>query len=238
MLALESLAGLGPEARGIFLYSHEEFLEADLAVPVEHRRRLVGLLDLFGLARSMELIDGGVREVGRLEVELRGLCGVERLSSLLDETFAQRADSLKASAALSALSRISWQAADARNAPVLRELRNDVEELRLEPEMRSIAEIWAAQAVASPDTLLPETLEADVVRITTESDVARRLGLASHASASEITAAARDGVVRWRRFANLEAATELETRIARIMYRSFEAMGGPIEWSTPAERAR
>lgn len=231
MRALEALACLSPETRTMMLFSHEDLTEADVPVSVEQRQRLAGLLDLFGLQLALELVDGGVRGAASLEAELGRVCGVERLSSLLDETFAQRADALKASSALSALSRISWQAADAGSAPALRELRDNVEDLRLEPEMRVIAEIWAAQAAASPETLLPESLEADVVRLTTESTVPRRLGLESGASASDMADAARDGVARWRRFANLEAATELETRVARIMYRSFEAMSGPVERS-------
>lgn len=238
MLALETLARLGPEARSMMLFSHEDLLEAAVSVSVEQRRRLAGLLDLFGLARSLELVDGGVRGAARLEAELSRLCGVERLSCLLDETFAQRADALKANAALSALSRISWQAADARSAPALRELRNDVEDLRLEPEMRVIAEIWAAQAAASPEALLPEPLQADVVRLTTEREVARRLGLDADASASDLVQAARDSVARWRLFLNLEAASRTETSIARIMCRSFEAMRGAVERTAATRGSR
>lgn len=228
-LALQELASLDELTRERLLFSHEELQTVDVAVPREQRGRLGALLDLFGIARALELIDTGVRGARSLEDELRNLCGIGELRRLLDETFAQRADALKANAALGALSRISWQAADADSLGALLELRNAVEELRLEPEMRVIGEIWAAQAAAAPETLLSESLKEDVVRLTTEGDVGRKLGLPAGAPSGDVAQAARQAASRWRTYHNLDAATEIESRIARTMYRSFETLAANAE---------
>ncbi|MDQ3678377.1 MAG: 50S ribosome-binding GTPase, partial [Actinomycetota bacterium] len=222
--ALELLARADPLEREQLLFSHEELLRYDTPVPETQRRRLAALLDLFGIGRALELIDAGADGAGALERELRKISGIDRLRTLLDETFAQRADALKANAALEALSRISWQAADAQSAPALLELREAVEDLRLEPDMRVIAEIWAAQAAAAPETLLPESLQADIALLMRTSDPAGKVGLPPGASARQVQSAARERIAQWREYANLNAATEAEARIARIMYRSFEAL--------------
>jgi hypothetical protein len=224
VFALKTLAELGPPARERMLFSHEEFQAFDSPVAPDQRRRLRALLDLFGIARSLELIDGGVQGARRLEKELESVSGIERLRRLLDESFARRADALKANAALRALSRISWQAADAATVGALHELRDAVEGLRLEPDLRIIGEIWAAQAAAAPETLLPEHLQEDVVRLTASDAPAAKLGLPPGASREHVHEAARQAVTRWRTYANVEAVTELESRLARTLYRSFEAL--------------
>jgi len=239
--ALAELASFDELTRERLLFSHEEFESAEVPTSLEQRRRVSALLDLFGVQRALELIDAGVTGARHLEDELRSVSGIEELRTILSETFAQRADALRANAAVSALSQITWQAADAHTVKALRELRSSVEELRLEPEMRVIGEIWAAQAAALPETLLPERLRQDVVRLTTEADLTAKVGAPPGATASDVSEAARQAVARWRTFHQRDAATEIESRLARTMYRSFEMLaaqagdgGGRVAEGHPA----
>jgi hypothetical protein len=222
--ALRTLAELEPERRGRLLFSHEEFLAFESPVASVERQRLLSMLDLYGVGKCLELIDGGVTGASELEAKLRDLSGISELRALLDDSFLRRGDTLKAHAALTALSELSWEQASGPNADVLRRMRTAIEHVRLEPEMRSINEIWAAQAATSEDVYLPAELREDLARLVARSDPAGRVGLDPSAGSEEIADAARRAATRWRAFGNVGATSDVEERVARIIYRSFEGL--------------
>ena len=51
-------------------------------------------------------------------------------------------------------------------------------------------------------------------------------GLEDTADSSQILNAAKDSVARWRSFANSGGTSDIEERICRVVYRSFERLAG------------
>lgn len=222
-IALRALAAVDHGERETMLFSHESF-KAGAGLPTDQAERLLDALDLFGLRLSLDLIDGGVSGAGDLERALRDASGIGGLRDLLGETFARRAETLRAHSALAELSEIAWWPAAGPASEIIRELREQVVELWHSPDMRTVGEIWAAQAAAGGDIMLPAELEEDIVALSCVDDPAARLGLASEASPQAVVAAATEAAARWRLWHNLEASTDMESRLARTMYRGFEAI--------------
>jgi hypothetical protein len=223
-LALETIARCDHSARLRMLFSHDSFKAFDCPVSRDRRRRLLSLLDLYGVSRCLTIIDSGGGGASALESTLREICGIGSLRGLIDHAFARRADALKANAALIALSDLAWQSPRAGIAGAMNYLRNAVEELRLEPEMWTISEIWAGQAAAREDVYLPDRLREDLAQLLTGQSPAERVGLTERASPIQVAAGARESVARWRAFANGGSSCDTEERIARVVYRSFERM--------------
>ena len=106
---------------------------------------------------------------------------------------------LKARTALADLERISWGELDGASPTDLRRLRDDVEELRLEPDMHRIREVLALQKCAD-GVELPDELLADAVRLSREAMPTAKLGLTESSSNEELRAAALAGAQRWNAF--------------------------------------
>ena len=115
--------------------------------------------------------------------------GLPRLLHVIDGTFANCADQIKAGQTLAAVTRLSYQAdhASGRRARVM------IETLRAEPGMHSIQELWALQQCARPDLDLPEWVITGLARVAAEATVSSKTGLPEGVSAQEVLEAARAG---------------------------------------------
>jgi GTP-binding protein EngB required for normal cell division len=233
---LEAIAKLGRDERALAVSDVGLFRELATSVPAEERERLLRLLDLFGIAHCLDLIDGGSKGASALATGLRELSGVGALRDLLAETFEARADLLKAHAALSALDRLAWQQGDGDAAPVLGSLRTEVERLRARPELHRIRELWAAEQASEHvgGTLeavsgMTDRLRADLARIAGSTSIAGRLGLDDDAPIDALKDAARAGASRWQEF-RVEGATSLQDQqIAEVLVRSYTLMWSGLE---------
>jgi Dynamin family len=234
---LKLLAEVDREARDRAMTDVELFRELSSPIPADRRERLLALLDLFGIARCVELIAEGREGASALANALRELSGIDALRKLLADTFEARADLLKAHAALSALDRISWQSADnAETLDALRSLRNDVERLRLQPGMHRLRELWAVewayapgrQAEASPSGI-PDGLKADLARLASVASMSRRLGLDETASPDALVAAALAGTRRWQEFRVSGAMSLQDQQIAEVAIRSYTLLWSALE---------
>jgi GTP-binding protein EngB required for normal cell division len=233
---LKLLAETQREGREYVLTDVELFRDLASPVPAEDRERLLDLLDLFGIARCLELVRAGQNGASALARALRELSGVEALCGLIAETFEARADLLKAHAALSALDRTAWFTADdGQTADALRSLRNDVERLRLQPGMHRLRELWAVERAhartrhtATIANGIPDGLKADLVRLTSVGRACRRLGLDETASDAELAAAALAGTQRWQEFKNGTMTLE-DQQIAEVAIRSYTLLWSAVD---------
>lgn len=237
---LERLAELGSEERRLALSDVGLFRELAATIPLEDRERLLRLLDLFGIAHCLDLIDAGQRGASTLAKALRKSSGVEELRMLLAETFEARADLLKAHAALSALDRLAWLSADTKTKAVLQSLRNDVERIRGLPQLHRLRELWAVeQAYQTTESMfesaaaIPEELKPDLARIASNGSTPTRLGLDEDASIDAMKDAALAGASRWQAFKVGGATSRRDSQIAEVLVRSYTLLWSDLEATRP-----
>lgn len=238
---LQLLAATERETREQALSDVGLFKELASPVGADDRDRLLRLLDLFGIARCLDLIAAGESGASALGATLRELSGIERIRRLLAEAFEDRADLLKAHAALTALDRISWQSADeVATTEALRSLRDDVERLRLRPGMHRLHELWALERAHAPveETIvrrrgIPDELKADLACLARGNSVPTRLGLDETAPPEALAAAALAGTRRWQEFKGGAMALQ-DQQIAEVAIRSYTLLWSTLRGRQPA----
>jgi hypothetical protein len=220
---LVRIAALDQRARERALLSADRFRAAEMEVDAEGRERLLQMLDLYGIVCCLEAVDEGVTDATGLVRRLAERSGIARLQGLLEQTFAARADALKADRALLALERLAFRADDPSVAPGLAALRNEIERVRLLPEMHVLSQIRALQACldGAADGIPPE-LEDELRRLLSGATTRARLGLPAHASVDETREEAIRGVTRWRSFVNGGQATSAAVRVADVVAQAYE----------------
>ena len=215
---IATLTQIPPQRMQMLLLSADRFVNTPARIAPPPRRRLVELLGLFGVEKAVELAKGGVRGAFALRGELARVSGIESVRTALWVTFRRRSGALKAWQALSVLDAISYRVAPLD--PVLAQgLRDDVERIRLDPEMHELAELSALQRLRSGVVELPAELAADVERLVGGLGPAARLGAESDDPAHLREAAAR-GAARWRTFSHGRADPR-QAHLARVMIRSY-----------------
>jgi len=215
---LARLAQLTAEERTALLLSPDRFLSRPAPLSRPERERLLALLDLFGIERALEWIDQGVRGADRLRAEFRGLSGVGRLRALLVQAFRHHDDALRARWGLNAIDALGFDRRFPESAR--RRLRDRAEQVRLDPEMHTMAELDALHLCASGEVTLPDPLLEEVRRIAGGADLASRLG-AESSDAAALRRAAVEGAARWRRFRSTGASPRQAT-VAQAIIRSYE----------------
>ena len=222
-----------PLDREDLLLTVGDFLSSDLIdLPENRRRRLVDLLDLFGLRTAVEVVDAGGRGAAPIlrEIELRS--GFEPLRHLLEDQFGKQADLMKASVGVGDLRRLSYLMTDAASAEVLAHLRTPLERIELDPDLHQLRVIEVMESVAAGFASFDDVLMADLERLCEGTSPLSRLGVQQLADAP---AAAIAGAGRWAALSQDRRRPPHQQRLARIVKEAFEtlwaqtsaAIGGP-----------
>jgi hypothetical protein len=218
--ALRNLSDLGPDAFEDALLSPGDLLAADTPVPDAQRRRLLELLDLFGIRIGVRAaIAGGA---GTVVKALREASGFDGLDRLIRDCFARRADALKAHVAACDLDRLSYVAAGAVDERALRLLRDPLDSLASEPGFHELRLLEIVRAATDGRLTLSGELAADVERIARHGDARGRLGLAAAAPPAELSVAAGTAAARWARWANDPRRSARERAAAREVKTAYE----------------
>lgn len=187
---LDSLARAGDiDAFGDF----DSFQSIDAPVSASQRDELHGLLQAYGLTEAYKLHQVDQLTGVNLVRRMREVSGIPELRRQL-EGFDQRADALKAEAALSHLDRLSWR--DRRLVFV----RAEVERVRQEESMQ-VLELFAALDRCVVDRIsLPSELMADLERMVTARSVPARLGVENDTDTVMLEQRAKERQQVWNTF--------------------------------------
>lgn len=221
--ALRALADLDGDAQSELLHSVDYFRTADAPVSRADRERLLSVLDLYGVREGINLVKSGISDGPDLRAELEKRSGFPVLRDLLEETFGQWADALKTKSALMVLEDIAYSPDG--DSGVLAAMLDQIEMLRLDPDLHLLRELEAHRAIARETNLLPASLVNEVRRLFSRADVDARLGLPG-ASSADLERAATDGIARWQAFGNT-SSNPMRSHVARIVNRSYELL-----WNT------
>jgi hypothetical protein len=179
----------------------DRFVAPDLgtAVPVEHRRTLLGRLGLFGVRLALDLVRTGRATTGpELASRLIAASGITELHAALHSQLTGRSQPLKARSALTALNALlrtrPWPDGErlAVRAEMIAANAHEIVEVRL------LTDLWLGEL-----TLRNEAQAADLERLLGAHGVspADRLGLDGEATPAELGQAAVAARQRWSQVA-------------------------------------
>lgn len=211
--SLRELAALGPDRLRLLLLSADRFATAAGDVPTTVRQRLLELLDLHGLERSLDLVATTVG-ASSLTGALLDHSGFEALHREVFAGFARRYAVHKASWALGALLRA--HVTDPTDAARVRDV---VEQLLLDPELHAVRVLRAVQAVAGGDVSLPADLADDLRRLADQVGIDPLAPDAGRQLSQDEAAA---GVRRWRALAGDPRSGPRLREVADIATRAYE----------------
>ena len=222
------LAAADPATRKGWLDSRETFLAGEAPIEQDERDRLLDRYGLHGIGCALELADAHQLDGIALRRRLREVSGIENVDRQIDG-FHQRADALKADSALNRLEELSYR------WPGLALLRDEVEAVRLQPQMHVIDLIRAFERCALDDVEVPEDLLQRLQRLITARSPSERLGISADARPDEMRAAALEGFRSWKMFENAGFASPVAARVARVAARAYEIVGDEAAPSHGAE---
>jgi hypothetical protein len=217
---LRTLAEVSPGEFSVMLMSSSDFVESQSAVSEADRERLLTMLDLQGVGEAIDLIRDGTAGAIPLRRALSRRSGVHQLRDTLLAEFRGHGGVLKIRTALRTIERYTYRPPTERDREPLRQLRDQVERLRLEPAVHAVAELEALHALYSGELHLPEELAEDVRRLVSGGDPAERIG-AESTEPSSLKEAAVAGSARWRRFEFGPTVSPRERHVAHVVKRSF-----------------
>lgn len=220
--AVARLAAVDDELdREDMLISPEDFLTFD-GVDLDDgtRRRLLALLDLYGLKVAIAAVDAGARGAGAVLRTLEERSGFTTVADLVLGRFGRQADLLKTHVAMCDLDRISYMRTDADAARVLRSLRTPLEQLSLDADVHDLHVLEAMQAAATGGLALPDDLLDDLERLVTGEDPYSRLGVDASGAAS----AALERASAWGRWGQDPRRSPAEARHARMVKEAYELL--------------
>jgi hypothetical protein len=200
----------------------EALRSADRFATDAGRRELLDLLGLFGVRLAVALLrQGAVRDAGELARDLRRRSGLDELRRALAEQFTERADTLKAHAALRTLEVLLTADPVPAAGRLHRALdgllagAHELAELRLLNDLRT-------GAVELADTGLRD--EAETLLGAGGTAATARLGLPADAPPEEIRAGLLTALGRWQREAESPVAGAAERRVATVLRRTCEGL--------------
>lgn len=168
--ALLAVAAITDELdRDDMLLSPEDFLRFGL-LPLDAptRRRLLSMLDLFGLRVAIAAIDQGARSAPALLRAFGERSGFDAVRAAVIDRFSGQADLFKTHAALHDLRRASYLRTDPGNARLLRALRSPLERIELDGAMHRLQLLQVAHSVSVGDLLLPDHLLDDLLALSAD----------------------------------------------------------------------
>jgi hypothetical protein len=215
--SLRMLAALPAGERATLLQSADDLLEADVPVSIDEREQLLDRLGLFGLARSFQLADADQLSAVGLVRRMRELSGIADLSKHMDG-FSQRADALKADAALTRLEKLSWRDKS------LASLRGEVQRVRREPGMHVLELFRALDRCAVKRIELPPQMMEELERLVTARSLSSRLGLGDDAGTTDLGSIASSRQRAWKAFENDPSTSPAAGKVAFAVSRSYEIL--------------
>lgn len=215
--ALRALAKLSEAERTVLMASADLFANRECSVSTEQRKRLLRLLDLYGINFAVaSLVAEPQLATGDLVRKMFLASGFTRLRETLDQAFRWRTDAIKAGWGLSTLEKIASHA----ERPAEREmLRDAIERVVQQPEYHRLKLLEVAQLVSAGSVNLPEKMEVELTRLALSHDPAWILDMAG-APVPQLAQAALDAATRWRAFA-VAGASPAQARIAHVAHRGF-----------------
>jgi len=220
---IAELAGAA-EGEGV-LDSTDAFHAGAAALTPAERDALLARYGLAGLRRAFELATAGELTGVGLRRRLREVSGLEGIERVLDG-FHRRSDALKADRALDRLEELAYE------HPELSLLRDQVETLRLAPEMHLIGLIRAYQRIVVEGVEVPPELLEGLRRLITGRTRAERFGIDGDEGTGDVRAAALAGFRAWKMFENAGNAAPAGRRVARLVARSYEQYAREAEAAT------
>lgn len=235
--ALAALAGLDELDLEDALLSPQDLLDAEVpGVSRDALRRLLGMLDLHGIAVGVELVGDGARGATAILRGLRARSGYEPLAELVELGFARRAGALKARGGLADLRRIVARA-DGADAAHVAEMARPLERIELDPALHDLRVLDALRTAEEGTVALPPGLLDDLRRLALEETPTGRLGLGSDASAATIAGAASAAVEAWARYGNDARRTPAERHLAEDVRECYELVWDEAGGAAPAPPA-
>lgn len=214
--ALRRISALDAAARTLLFYSADLFVRPEIPIPVSARARLLERLDLFGIGRAVELLDGHrTMSTGELRRHLVEDSGFPSLRGIVESAFRRQADGIKANVAIAALEALAGRA----DPPDRTHIEDALEELLQRPEAHQLRVLEAASLVTSGTVPMPEELSREVAALVLGSTPAQRLGLPGGTD-QQLAAAALEAAGRWRSFATF-GSTPAQSRIAHVIHRAY-----------------
>ncbi|MHA6801659.1 dynamin family protein [Bounagaea algeriensis] len=215
--ALRQLARLDRDTRETMLLSADLFTGWDCAVPVSARTRLVERLDLYGIRRALAELDRCSEvSAGDLRRALGTASGAAGLRDTVETVFRERADGLKAAAALASLTSLVHESGDPAE---WRAAHDALEALLARPEAHQLRVLEALTLVSSGGVQFPEDLVDEVLRLGGAVTDAERVGLPD-ADPAQVAEAALERAKWWRSFATF-GATPAQSRVAHVVHRAY-----------------
>jgi hypothetical protein len=230
---LRELAALPADELDDLLLDLDEFTGADGLdvfgpVDVAVRRRLVARLHTYGIRAAVAQLrrrpGTGRAELHRVLAaasgygadvtpdgatvtwDLASAAGPDLSRTLADvlDRFTRHAGRLKAFAAVGRLRALAGRAVDPRDAALVADLRDAVDEHRpVAAGLRGLRILAACAAVGRGQLRLDEAMTAELMRLARYDDPAAGLGLAVTCTAADVAAAAGEASRRWRRVVQL-----------------------------------
>ncbi|HVX44176.1 MAG TPA: dynamin family protein [Mycobacteriales bacterium] len=214
--ALRRISALDAASRTLLFYSADLFVRPEIPIPVSARARLLERLDLFGIGRAVELLDGHpTMSTGELRRQLVEGSGFPALRGVVESVFRKQADGIKANVAIAALESLAGRA----DPPDRMHVEDALEELLQRPEAHQLRVLEAASLVTSGTVEMPEELAREVAALVLGSTPAQRLGLAGGTPA-QLAEVALEAAGRWRSFATF-GSTPAQSRIAHVIHRAY-----------------
>ncbi|WP_238005340.1 dynamin family protein [Dactylosporangium sp. AC04546] len=252
LAALRELAALDELDLDDLLLDVEEFTGSPaFPAPAAVRARLMGCLHRYGIRVATAALRAqpglgldGLHAV-LLEASGFGTSGTAAGGSVAAGLahFTERAEQLKALAAIGVLRQLVRSPAGAADRAALADLADAVDEGRpLAASLRGLRVFAALDAVGRGQLSLDDDMLGELMRLAREDTPAAQLGLAAGAGADEVARAARERSTRWRRLV-VTTGTLVAGHRARDVLGVFEELAAagdaaPPRRQVPATGAR
>ncbi|WP_033436366.1 dynamin family protein [Saccharothrix sp. NRRL B-16314] len=215
--ALRRLADLDEATRETMMISADLFVSWECDVPVGTRTRLLEKLDLYGIGKALEAIDGEPNiTAGALRRKLLDASGLDGVRAKLNAVFRSRADGIKAAAALASVTSLAAASGDPNER---QRVHDAIEVLLAKPEAHQLRLLEALTLVASGAVAMPTDLVEEVLRFGSSPDLSEQLGLRGRPP-QELMAYALERAGWWRSFASF-GATPAQSRVAHVVHRAY-----------------
>ena len=197
------------------------FAHASLELDESTRRRLLSMLDLYGLKVAIGAVDGGAKGASGVLRALDAASGVAPLAELLQARFAAQADLFKAHAAVCDLRRVSYVRTDPANGRALRALRAPLERIELDTDMHRRRVLEVLQQITHGELPVDTDTQAQLELLVAGADAVARLGAMTRADAVDRALA---GAARWGGEAEDVRRGPAAMRSARVVKEAYEVL--------------